>query len=148
MKMDSKNKTPKYWYQSTGRGMRNDLTIRLVTGLKQKSSIRNSINKFWFPSVALFVTPIANLLLWRWTLSTTVSFVWNITCILRCNRCYRLLPSMRALLYFWASNISATWNNIAFAIFAKIFWCCKMLPVVMMIPIVAWLLNIYQIKVT
>ena len=27
MKMNSKSKTPKYWYQSTGRGMRNDWTI-------------------------------------------------------------------------------------------------------------------------
>ena len=28
MKMDSKSKTPKYWYQSTGHGMRNNRMIR------------------------------------------------------------------------------------------------------------------------
>ena len=34
--MDSKSKTPKYWYQSTGCGMRNDWTIRPASGLKRK----------------------------------------------------------------------------------------------------------------
>jgi len=29
-------KTPKYWFQSTGRGMRNDRTIRPASGLKRK----------------------------------------------------------------------------------------------------------------
>ena len=32
----SKSKTPKYWYQSTGRGMRNDRTISKASGLKRK----------------------------------------------------------------------------------------------------------------
>ena len=35
MKMDSKSKTPKYWYQSTGRGMRNDDDDD-TSGLKRK----------------------------------------------------------------------------------------------------------------
>ena len=34
--MDSKSKTPKYWYQSTGLGMKNDQTIRPAPGLKRK----------------------------------------------------------------------------------------------------------------
>jgi len=36
MKMDSKSKAPKYWYQSTGRGMKNDRTIRPASGLERK----------------------------------------------------------------------------------------------------------------
>ena len=36
MKMDSKSETPKYWYQSTGRGRRNDRTMRPASGLKRK----------------------------------------------------------------------------------------------------------------
>ena len=43
MKLDSKSKTPKYWYQSTGRGMRDDRTIRPASGLKRKPCIRNAI---------------------------------------------------------------------------------------------------------
>ena len=39
MKMDSKSKTPKYWYQSTGRGLKNDRTIRPTSGLKRKPCI-------------------------------------------------------------------------------------------------------------
>ena len=36
MKMDSKSRTLKYCYQSTGRKMRNDRTIRPASGLKRK----------------------------------------------------------------------------------------------------------------
>ena len=36
MKMDSKSKTLKYWYSSTGRGMRNNRTIHQASGLKRK----------------------------------------------------------------------------------------------------------------
>jgi len=45
MKMDSKSKTPKYWYQSTGRGMRNDWTIRPASGLKRKPCSRLRVLK-------------------------------------------------------------------------------------------------------
>ena len=36
MNMDCKSITPKYWYHSTGRGMRNDQTIRPASDLKLK----------------------------------------------------------------------------------------------------------------
>ena len=34
-----KKKTPKNWYQSTGRGMGNDQTIRQASGFKRKSCV-------------------------------------------------------------------------------------------------------------
>ena len=36
MKMGCKSKSSKYWYQSTGRGMRNDRTMRPASGLNRK----------------------------------------------------------------------------------------------------------------
>ena len=41
MKMDSKSKTPKYWYQRTGHGMRNDRTLRPASDLKRKPCYSN-----------------------------------------------------------------------------------------------------------
>ena len=42
--MDSKSKTPKYWYQSTRRGMKNDQTICPAPGLKRKPWIGNILS--------------------------------------------------------------------------------------------------------